>query len=39
MIRPLRKDDRNRVMQIWLDTNINTHDFISEDYWKENSLR
>lgn len=24
------------IMQIWLQTNMDSHDFISEDYWKNN---
>lgn len=33
MIRKLRKEDIDRVMQIWLDANVIAHDFISEKYW------
>lgn len=29
-------DDIDTVMKIWLDTNIQAHDFISADYWKCN---
>lgn len=36
MIRKLRKEDTNRVIAIWLDTNIKTHYFISAAYWKNN---
>lgn len=36
MIRELRKVDINKVAEIWLDTNINTHYFISAQYWKSN---
>lgn len=36
MIRRVTKDDLDRVVQIWLETNIKAHDFISEDYWREN---
>ena len=36
MIRELRKVDRNKVAEIWLDTNIKTHYFISAQYWKSN---
>lgn len=35
MIRKLEKEDIDEVMKIWLDTNINTHDFIDENYWKD----
>ena len=34
MIRELRKVDINKVAEIWLDTNIKTHYFISAQYWK-----
>ena len=36
MIRELRKADINKVADIWLDTNIKTHYFISAQYWKSN---
>lgn len=36
MIRGLRKVDINKVAEIWLDTNIKTHYFISAQYWKSN---
>lgn len=36
MIRELRTQDINRVMEIWLDTNIKAHDFIAEKYWRDN---
>ena len=36
MIRKLRKVDINKVAEIWLDTNIKTHYFISAQYWKSN---
>ena len=36
MIRELRKVDINKVAEIWLDTNIKTHYFISDQYWKSN---
>ena len=36
MIRELRKVDINKVSEIWLDTNIKTHYFISAQYWKSN---
>ena len=34
--RELRKVDINKVAEIWLDTNIKTHYFISAQYWKSN---
>ena len=36
MIREFRKVDINKVAEIWLDTNIKTHYFISAQYWKSN---
>lgn len=36
MIREYRKNDLVTIMQIWLDTNIQTHNFISEKYWIDN---
>ena len=36
MIRKLQKTDINRVADIWLDTNLKAHDFISAKYWKNN---
>ena len=36
MIRKLQKADINKVAEIWLDTNIKTHYFISAQYWKSN---
>ena len=36
MIRELRKVDINKVAEIWLDTNIKTHYFISAQYCKSN---
>ncbi|MBS6475358.1 MAG: GNAT family N-acetyltransferase [Clostridiales bacterium] len=36
MIRRLQKTDINRVADIWLDTNLKAHYFISAQYWKSN---
>lgn len=36
MIRKLQRSDINRVAEIWLNTNLKTHDFISEQYWRSN---
>lgn len=36
MIRTFRKNDLFSIMQIWLDTNIKAHSFISQNYWIEN---
>lgn len=34
MIRKLKKDDRNAVLEIWLNENTRAHSFISKEYWK-----
>jgi len=34
MIRTFRSDDLDRVMQLWLDTNILAHNFIDSGYWR-----
>ncbi len=36
MIRELRKADINTVADIWLDTNLKAHGFISAQYWESN---
>ena len=36
MIRQYNEGDIDAVMQIWLDTNIRAHYFISSDYWRSN---
>ena len=36
MIRTLQNADINRVADIWLDTNLKAHSFISVQYWKSN---
>lgn len=36
MIRAFRKNDLTAVMEIWLDVNMKTHNFISEEYWINN---
>ncbi len=36
MIRELRETDIDKVAEIWLDTNLKAHDFISAEYWKKN---
>ncbi|MHC1747231.1 MAG: N-acetyltransferase [Cellulosilyticaceae bacterium] len=36
MIREFTMDDLERVMAIWLDTNIQAHDFIANEYWIRN---
>lgn len=36
MIREFKENDLNRIMKLWLNTNILAHDFIDMDYWKSN---
>ena len=36
MIRELRKEDINKVADIWLKTNIKAHYFIPAQYWESN---
>ena len=36
MIREFKRDDINKVADIWLDTNIKAHNFILAEYWKSN---
>ena len=36
MIRKSKEEDINRVAEIWLDTNLKAHHFISEQYWLDN---
>lgn len=36
MIRKLQNVDINSVADIWLDTNLRAHNFISAQYWKSN---
>ena len=36
MIRKLEIQDIDKVMDIWLETNINTHSFIKKRYWQNN---
>lgn len=36
MIRKMKSTDLNKVMDIWLFSNIQAHDFISEEYWRSN---
>lgn len=33
MIRKFEMKDTKRVMQIWLEANLEAHDFVSGDYW------
>ena len=36
MIRPLEIADLDEVMQIWLEGNLQAHDFIAPEYWRQN---
>lgn len=36
MIRAFQKVDIERVMQIWLESNIEAHSFIAKEYWVSN---
>ena len=36
MIRRLQEPDIDRVMALWLDTNLKTHDFVPAEYWRSN---
>ncbi|MGL5066812.1 MAG: N-acetyltransferase [Sarcina sp.] len=36
MIRKLEDKDIDKIMEIWLETSIIAHDFISKDYWVDN---
>ncbi len=36
MIRKMEDEDIDKAAKIWLDTNVQTHHFIPEKYWKDN---
>lgn len=36
LIRKMKKEDVEAVLEIWLDTNKKAHFFISEKYWEDN---
>lgn len=36
MIEKFNKNEIDEVMKIWLNTNIDAHDFIPKDYWTKN---
>lgn len=36
MIRDFKKQDIDRIMELWLYTNISAHSFIGSEYWKSN---
>lgn len=35
MVREFQKNDLDRIMELWLDTNIQAHDFIKKSYWQD----
>ncbi|MBE5979881.1 MAG: N-acetyltransferase [Paenibacillaceae bacterium] len=35
MVRDFRAEDLNRIMDLWLETNIQAHDFIEKSYWQD----
>ena len=37
MIRISTNNDIDRIMQIWLDTNISVHKYIPQEYWTSNA--
>lgn len=36
MIRNFERTDLDSLMKIWLEGNLDVHDFIDESYWKDN---
>lgn len=36
VIRDFKEEDLNKIMDIWLNSNLDAHNFIDEDYWKKN---
>ncbi|HHX69250.1 MAG: GNAT family N-acetyltransferase [Miniphocaeibacter sp.] len=36
VIREYKKEDLNTIMDIWLNSNLDAHNFIEEEYWKKN---
>lgn len=35
MIRDFKKQDMDRIMELWLDANISAHGFIEREYWEK----
>lgn len=35
MVRNFQAEDLNRIMELWLETNIQAHDFIEKSYWQD----
>lgn len=36
MIRDFEIEDLDKVMELWLDTNIKAHSFVAQEYWNDN---
>ena len=36
MIRKMKDAELEKVSQIWLDSNLEAHDFIGKDFWFDN---
>ena len=36
MIRKMHLSELDRIMDIWLETNISAHHFVEADYWRDN---
>lgn len=36
MIREFKMEDLDRIMEIWLNSNIDAHPFINKKYWEDN---
>ncbi|PXV91597.1 putative acetyltransferase [Lachnotalea glycerini] len=36
MIRDFKAEDIEKIMKLWLDTNVSAHSFIENAYWKDN---
>lgn len=36
MIRKFKNQDLDKIMELWLNTNISAHSFIEKQYWKSN---
>lgn len=37
MIRKIKSNDIDRVMTIWLESNLSSHNFVKQDYWISNA--
>ena len=37
MIREMRPSDIEQIMRLWLEGNLETHSFISAEYWESNA--